>query len=196
MNTLSHTTSRIIKPGLIFGLISLTATFSWAQKIDGLALWDVEKEDITELKYKKNLSVFVFTSTDCPFDQLYEARIQELIERYEANVNFFIVNAHTPRQNKENSKETKAQAQRLNAPYYLDLDQKAKEILGIQKSPEVAIVKLDKGVWNIEYKGAIDDSPQMTNEATISYAQAVLNNLLQNKPAPHSFERAAGCRIR
>ncbi|MCV9385482.1 hypothetical protein [Reichenbachiella ulvae] len=177
-------------------IITFFSFYSQAQTIGDLSLWDVQKEDIVTLNKKHDISVFVFTSTDCPYDQLYETRIQELIDQYQSKVNFFIVNAHTPRQNKENSKDTKAQAKRLDAPYYLDLDHTAKQILGIQKSPEIAIAKLDKGKWDIVYRGAIDDSPQVADDATVNYAQAVLNNLLQNKPAPHSYERAAGCRIR
>lgn len=167
-----------------------------AQKIESLKLWDVEKEDVVALSFKYEVAVFIFTSTDCPFDQLYEDRIEQLIKSYQGKADFFLINAHSPRLDNETSGKIKTQARLLGAPYYVDIDKVAKQMLKVEKSPELAILKKNKGVYEIAYRGAIDDSPQSEEDITKQYAIAVLDNLLANKPAPYSFERAAGCRLR
>ncbi|PIB34447.1 hypothetical protein BFP72_02945 [Reichenbachiella sp. 5M10] len=187
-----------MKKLLFFLSISLIAPALQGQDIDMnfLKLWDVEKEDIVTLPLQQSVSVLIFTSSSCPYDQLYDERIRALHTQYKDRVDFILINAYTPRQGKELASKTKAQAKQFDMPYFIDLNQDAANLFQIEKSPEVAILAKPQGKYTLEYHGAIDDSPQSASNSKHHYVEDVLNNLLQNKPSPHRFVRPAGCRIR
>ncbi|UXP31944.1 redoxin domain-containing protein [Reichenbachiella agarivorans] len=183
---------------ILFILANLSSLFVSAQDVnlDALKLWNVQKEDIVNLPINKGITVILFTSTDCPYDQLYEDRIFALQKKYGGKADFFMINANTPSNTGDNSTKTKAQAKQYNIPYFIDQNLDAVRVFQIEKSPEAVVLTTKNGNTTMVYHGAIDDNPQSENNVRVKYLESVLNNVIQNKTSPYDFKRAAGCRIR
>jgi len=142
------------------------------------------------------VTVVLFTSNECPFDQYYHDRMVSLIQEYSGKVKFMLVNSHLEEEESIGNMRQTAATSGFGAPYFADKDQLAMTALGAKRSPEAFVLKHDKNQFVIAYSGAIDDNPQEQDAVTVRYLKNALDNVLTGKPVGHHTVRGAGCTIR
>lgn len=184
----------------------ISAVFSLsAQKIENIpdfTLKDViSGKNVSFYSYKgKKATVVIFTSNYCPYSKLYEQRIKDLVSEYESrDVGFVMINSNNSALSQDESvskMNMKAKESEFNLPYLADKEVIAKNIFQAEKTPEAFVVTEVKGVLTSVYRGAIDDNPQSPNEVKDNYIKLALNNLIEDKVSPVTFERPTGCRIK
>ena len=80
--------------------------------------------------------------------------------------------------------------------YLKDKEQKLKKLLGAMKSPQVVLLKYDKGGYNTFYNGSIDNNPQVATDVKFHYLKDNINNLLSGKTAVKNSAPVMGCMIK
>ena len=139
--------------------------------------------------------VVLFTGNNCPYDAYYTARIKSLVTAYQGKIQFVLVNSYTEPEEGIDKMKEKYNAWGLSVPYLVDKDQLAMENLGAKKSPEAFLLKNTGGKYTISYGGAIDDNPQVAQDARQNYLKNAIDKLLANQ-TPDASVRAVGCTIR
>lgn len=152
---------------------------------------------LTDYKGQKAV-VLVFTSNYCPYSRLYEARINELVSKYNGQgVAFLMINSNDPQQHKEESEASmKEKAEGWGVPYLSDKQQLAAKKYGASKTPEVFILTPKGGAFTVFYSGAIDDNPQIAEDVSQAYVQQALDGLLSGKTVAVKTKRPVGCMIK
>ncbi len=190
---------------LVILLFYATCIDSQGQKIENIpdfTLKDVISGKATSFySYKGSKAiVVVFTSNYCPYAKLYEQRIIDLANEYKSkNITFLLINSNNSSLSKNETIENmimKAKESQFKIPYFADKQLIAKRIFQAEKTPEAFVVTDVKGVLSVVYRGAIDDNPQSPQEVEDNYIKMALNNLIQNKVSPVTFNRPTGCRIK
>ena len=144
--------------------------------------------------------VIIFTSLYCPFAQLYEARIDKLIDDYqEEDTRFILINPTNPSQHQEDTMENMvrtAQERKLLTPFLVDSQQRTARLLGAKKTPEAIVLSRGEKSFKIVYRGAIDDNPQVAEDVRHPY----LRNFLEARRAGKTYSSrsypATGCMIK
>lgn len=186
----------------VLSVISFQAFGQKVENIPDFTLKDViTGKNISFYSYKKNKAIVViFTSNYCPYSKLYENRINDLVDEYSSQgVGFLLVNSNNSSLSKDESivkMIMKAKESKFTVPYLADKQLTAKRIFQAEKTPEAFVVTEVKGELTAVYRGAIDDNPQSPDEVEENYIKLALNNLLQNKVSPVTFNRPTGCRIK
>lgn len=190
---------------LVLLIYFITCIDSHGQKVENIP--DFTLKDVISGKntsfysYKGSKAIVViFTSNYCPYAKLYVQRILDLANEYSSkNITFMLINSNNSSLSKDETIENmikKAKEDQFNIPYFADKQLVAKRIFQAEKTPEAFVVTDVKGVLSVVYRGAIDDNPQSSQEVEDNYIKMALNNLLQNKVSPVSFNRPTGCRIK
>ncbi len=128
---------------------------SLQQPVNALVWKDIAGNQYSDALFSKNsVTVFVFTSTQCPISNLYTTRIKELEKQYHARgVQFFVVNS--------NQEDTLQMVKKYSAkcsynfPVVKDNGTAIADKLHASRTPE-SIVLDSKGV--VRYRGRIDDN--------------------------------------
>lgn len=97
------------------------------------------------------LTIYIFTTTDCPVSNRYVPEIQRLAAKFAAQAKFVLVYpvpGDSPAKIDQHRKKFG-----LDVPYVRDSDQKLVKMTGVTVTPEVALMK---GAELI-YRGRIDD---------------------------------------
>jgi len=190
---------------LVLLIYCTTCIDSHGQKVENIpdfTLKDViSGKNMSFYSYKRSKAIVViFTSNYCPYAKLYEQRILDLANEYSSkNITFMLINSNNSSLSKDETIENmimKAKESQFNIPYFADKQLVAKRIFQAEKTPEAFVVADVKGALSVVYRGAIDDNPQSPQEVEDNYIKMALNNLLQNKVSPVSFNRPTGCRIK
>jgi len=152
----------------------------------------------------KKIVVIIFTSNNCTYSKLYEDKILTLVNRYtEKGVAFILINpASNPKEKNEGieAMRKKIQTNKYVFPYLADTLQRVAIDFGVERLPDAFILKKMENSFRLVYKGAIDDSPESTDNPQ-SGAKDVLNNylndaivaLLDNKSIKIAQTRTVGC---
>jgi peroxiredoxin len=144
--------------------------------------------------------VLIFTSNYCPYSKLYEDRLITLANQFKSQkVYFLFINSNTAADNIDDSVEEmakRANAKKFPFPYLADKEQKVSQFLSVSRNPEVVVVQPDKGEWIVRYRGAIDNNPQMAEEATEFYLRDVLTALVNRKNLSFTEKKPVGCVLR
>ena len=137
------------------------------------------------------LTVFVFTTTDCPIANRYAPEIQRLADKFGAQAKFVLVYP-VAGDTDQKIREHKAKfAYRLES--IRDRDQKLVKQTGVTVTPEVAVMNGDQ----LLYRGRIDDRyvafgvdrPAPTKRDL----EDALTAVLTGKPVVIKETRAIGC---
>ena len=137
------------------------------------------------------LTVYVFTTTDCPIANRYAPEIQRLASKFAGRFRFVLVYPVPS----DSPVMIRAHVQKFG--YSLetqrDLDQKLVKLAGVTVTPEVAVMDGTR----VLYRGRIDDRyvelgkdrPQPTQRDL----EAALDALVAGKPVTTRETRAVGC---
>ena len=144
--------------------------------------------------------VVIFTSLYCPYAQLYEDRIDDLINDFQSeDIRFILINANSPKSSPKESRENMvrvAQNKQLEVPFLADPTQRVARLFGAEKSPEVFVLSRQKKSFKIVYQGAIDDNPQVPRDVHHHYLRDFLKVSGAGKTYSLRTTPATGCMIK
>lgn len=160
---------------------------------------DNSQFSLTDLNSAKAV-VIVFTSPSCPYSKLYEERLMALHKEFsEKNVKFIFINPNNPDASPEdNTGEMvkRAKEKSYNFPYLIDSKQQIANLFGATKTPEVFVLKNINGSFVLQYRGAIDDNPQVAKDVSNFYLKEALTCVSNNTTIKMPEKRASGCMIK
>jgi hypothetical protein len=196
-----------LSPKLLLGIIAFLIWMPWSpanaadtrppvgSKVSDLTFRDIRGLDrnLSELGQHKAY-VFVFTTTACPLVQRSLPKLVELNERLgPQGVQFVAVNVGAD----DTIREMAEQALDFGAdfPFVKDVDLSCATVLGVTKTPEVAILNHE---YQLVYRGRIDDQLRLGGsrpEATRNDLEEALQQLLSEQPVTVSETPVDGCEI-
>ena len=182
---------------LFLGVI-LVLTFSYlhAQEVMNFTLPNARDGKEVSLSdfASSRLSVVVFTSHECPFDNYYKDRIKEMIRVFSGKVQFILINSNLEEQ--ESADQMAIHYTDLTAPYLADKKQTAMTNFGAKKTPEAYVINSSGGKFNVLYHGAIDDNPQAAQDVRQFFLKDAIDKVLSGQKVDTPLQRATGCTIR
>ncbi len=134
---------------LIFLVVLLSSTAGFSQGsgfIDDFTLPNVVTGQEFSLREYEEAStvVVIFTSLYCPYAQLYEDRIDQLIRDFQSDdLRFILINPNNPKSSSKDSMENMvrtAQEDPPAAPFLADHNQRVARMFGAEKTPEVFVL--------------------------------------------------------
>ncbi len=136
--------------------------------------------------------VVLFMSTECPVAKSYEARLKQMVGKFEKpGVVFVAFNSNRGEDLPAMKKYAKANK---SAYHYLrDESQKIAKSFGALRTPEVFLLGKDR---KIAYMGGIDDDYRMSGKAKNKYLETAITEVLAGKKLTKTTTRAVGCTIR
>jgi thiol-disulfide isomerase/thioredoxin len=182
----------------VIGMMWLMSYSGFGQTVQDFTLVNIVDGKNVSLNGFTNCQgiAIIFTSNECPYDQQYRQRINELNDKYKGTIQFLLINSHTePRENAK-AMAQKYQGWGLTIPYLVDKDQIAMDCMGAKKSPEAFLLKKNGSNYTIAYQGSIDDNPLVTADVGKAYLSLAIEQMLANKKIEITENRAAGCTIR
>lgn len=184
-----------------FVLCFLLTGLSFGQRVEDFALTDVLSGRTFSLSDHGDSKavVLVFTSLNCPFSKLYEERIVQLHTDFgNEDMVIAMVNPHLGMEEGENVAEAKSRSAEkgIRFPILNDNTQAVSRQFGVTKLPEVVVLAPSPTGWSIAYRGAIDNNPQVAENANMKYLENALA-AIQNRrnPSPTST-RPVGCNLK
>jgi hypothetical protein len=139
------------------------------------------------------LTVYVFTTTDCPISNRYAPEIQRLAAKYGPKVSFTLVYP-APSDSLAKIREHKKQFG-YSLPSMRDSQQVMVRQTGVTVTPEVAVMRGDE----LLYRGRIDDRyvefGRDRVQPTTRDLEDALAAVVAAKPVTHKQTRAIGCII-
>jgi peroxiredoxin len=176
-----------------YQLGSEVSNFTLPNTIDGK---NVSLQDYSSTKGL----VVIFTCNHCPFSKMYEQRIIDLHQNW--NAKGFPVLAissndavSVPDDSPQNMKNLALQ-RKYPFPYLYDESQSIAKLFGAQRTPHVFILKNKEKKFVLEYIGAIDDNAQDAKAVKEKFVEKALEELSQNKEVSTKSVKAIGCTIK
>lgn len=174
---------------------------AFGQRVEDFALTDVLSGRTFSLSDHGDSKavVLVFTSLNCPFSKLYEERVVQLHTDFgNEDMVIAMVNPHLGLEEGENVAEAKSRSAEkgIRFPILNDNTQAVSRQFGVTKLPEVVVLTPSPTGWSIAYRGAIDNNPQVAENANMKYLENALA-AIQNRrnPSPTST-RPVGCNLK
>lgn len=186
-----------------FVLLSLAKSYGQSSGfVEDFTLPNVVTSQQFSLKEYDDVStvVVIFTSLYCPYAQLYESRIDQLIRNFQGeDIRFILVNPTNPNKNQKDSMENMvrvAQNKQLSVPFLVDSQQRVARMLGASKTPEAIVLARQDKSFKIVYRGAIDDNPQVIDDVRHHYLRDFLKVAEAGKTYSLRSIPATGCMIK
>ena len=143
------------------------------------------------LSQSNELTVYVFTTTDCPISNRYAPEIQRIAARFGSKARFVLVypvRSDTPEMIQAHKKRFAYSIESVR-----DVDQKLVKLTGVSVTPEVAVMKGSQ----LLYRGRIDDryvdfgkDRQVASQHDLEVA---LESATTGKPIAIKHTQAVGC---
>ena len=137
------------------------------------------------------LTVFFFTTSDCPISNRYAPEIQRLAAAYGDNAKFVLV--YPVASDTEDVITAHRKKFGYSLEYVRDNDQKLVKRIGVTVTPEVAVMKDD----TVLYRGRIDDRyvelGRERPKPTTHDLEDALKAAIAGKPVARRQTQAVGC---
>lgn len=143
----------------------------------------------------------IFTSHRCPYAKLYENRVSKLIDQYKGqNVRFILINSTNHQKNAPDLKDYVsriADEDPLSVPYLNDSKQEVADLFGARKTPEAFLLrKSSNNTFEIVYRGAIDDNPQVASDVNHPFLKDAIDATLRGSLPLQASHYPTGCMIK
>ena len=142
-------------------------------------------------------TLVVFTCNHCPFAKMWESRIVELGNTYQAKgIGVIAVNANDPKVAPDDgyeSMQARAKEKGFGFPYVVDGTSGVAKAFGAAKTPEAFL--FDKE-GKLVYHGAVDDNGQEPDKVAKPYLKDALDAVSGGKAVPVSETKSIGCSIK
>lgn len=167
-------------------------------KADDFSLKNVDGKMVSLADYKDVKGyIVIFTCNHCPYAQLYEQRIIDLHNKYNASgFPVIAINPNSPLIVAEDSyEEMQKRSRQKHYPfaYLFDEEQTVYPKFGATRTPHVFV--LDTSLV-VRYIGAIDDNPELPSHAKNRWVESAVDALLRGAKPPTELTRAIGCTIK
>lgn len=144
--------------------------------------------------------IVIFTCNTCPYAKLYEQRIIDLDKKYKAKgFPIIAINPNDVSKQPGDSMEEMIKRSKEKGypfPYLRDDAQDVTAAYGATKTPHVYVLNKENGKYQVEYIGAIDDSPSEEADVSERYVEDAVEALLAGKKPTVKGKRAIGCTIK
>ncbi len=136
-------------------------------------------------------TVFLFWSTQCPWVDRYETRVQSLVSEYqEEGIRFVLVNSNADES--LDAIRRQAEEEGEDATYVRDPKSEFARALGATRTPHAFVFDSNQ---TLVYVGAIDDSPGSEGRAQETYVRSALEAMKAGADLSTNQQKAFGCRI-
>ncbi len=186
---------------LLSAILIFLSNLSIAQVVEDFRLKDAISGNEFALSEKVNAKgiVLIFTNLTCPFSKLYEDRLADLHSRFSGDgFVFALINPNTASDEDESQAAIQnwAKATNFPFPFLMDVSRQVASSFKITKLPEVVVITPSQTGSSIVYRGAIDNNPQMPENANIRYLESALTAIQNRKNPSPASSRAVGCNLR
>ena len=154
-------------------------SFSVKSQIPKFSIPVSEDSVITNTNLKYNNVVFILLKKNCPYTQIYNDRIKNLIQSYQKILFINLGDQQFP-----SSK---------NLIQYHDNRKHVQYALKAKKNPSVYFYHKSYGEFQLNYWGAIDDNPQLAEDVRHDYLKEAIESTLTGKSYYFKESRAVGC---
>jgi len=140
----------------------------------------------------RNGTVFIFWSTQCPWVERYEDRVQALVAEYEGQgIRFILVNANAD----ETISAIRAQGKEWGetVTYVRDPEATFARALGATRTPHAYVFGPTR---TLIYVGAMDDSPSAPGRMEEPYVRRAVQALVEGRTVERARQKAFGCALR
>jgi peroxiredoxin len=181
-------------------LILFISLESTAQAIEDYSLLDAVTGRVVSVDSKSGTKglVIIFHSLNCPFADMYQARIKALRATFQnQGINFILINPDS-----DSSPAVQETVRRfidqsgINTSYLMDEEQELVKLFQISKIPEAIILAPGANGLEVKYKGAIDNNPQAATSVSERFLERAINQVLRGEVPTPARVRATGCNIR
>jgi len=181
-------------------LILFISLESTAQAIEDYSLLDAVTGRVVSVDSKSGTKglVIIFHSLNCPFADMYQARIKALRATFQnQGINFILINPDS-----DSSPAVQETVRRfidqsgINTSYLMDEEQELVKLFQISKIPEAIILAPGANGLKVKYKGAIDNNPQAATSVSERFLERAINQVLRGEVPTPARVRATGCNIR
>ncbi len=186
---------------MIMTISTLGQSYEIGDKVADFTLKNIDNKMVSLSDFSKEKGVvIIFTCNHCPYSVAYEDRIIALDNKFKAlGYPVVAINPNDPTAYPEDSFDNmkiRAKEKGFGFPYLIDTDQSIFPKFGATKTPHVFVLKNTRGVFTVEYIGAIDNSAKDDSKVSKTYLADAVNDLLSgNKPTVNST-KAIGCGIK
>ena len=143
----------------------------------------------------KEVLVVAFTCNSCPYAVDYEARLNQLAEKYagkDSQVGVIAVNVNLIPADSLEKMKARAEKQGFAFPYLFDKSQKIGQAFGATRTPEFFVLNKDR---KVVYMGAMDDATD-ASKVKQHYVEQAIQAALQGKQPEMTETIAIGCNVR
>ncbi len=184
----------------LFTLLSMhfstPSEYKVGDQIENFTLLNVQDRRMTSLyDYSSQKTiVIIFNSLDCPYSKIYEDRLLELNNAYtEQDVQFLFIHSH---QDKQEALSKRVKDKGYLSPLLIDPNNRIAKKFNASRTPEAYVLKNLRGSLILQYKGAIDDSPQDVKGVSSFYLKDAIDAMLSDKAPRLREKRPVGCIIK
>lgn len=144
--------------------------------------------------------ILVFTCNHCPYAQMYEQRIMELAETFNAKgYPVIAINPNDPTSYPDDSPENmvaRAKEMKYPFPYLFDETQEIAKAYGATRTPETRVIERTEDGLVLRYRGAIDDNYKEADAVEEAYTAQAVEALLNGNAVKTTSAKAVGCSIK
>lgn len=183
-------------------LLFLATVIGYGQSIAGFELQDEVGGSIYNLENSrgKKAIVIIFFSNQCAYSRHYVKRIKSLDQKFNRQgVEVVLINSnadtYAPGESPNKMRQFSAE-NGLSLPYLSDKDKSVKTLFGAKRTPEVFVLQPINNQFNIVYRGAIDDNPQVESDINHHYLDDAVVSLLSGNSIELKSTRPVGCLIK
>ncbi len=198
----------------VFALVMLASVFFYQAKAQddqaligkeapAFKLKNIDGSMVSLDNYRRSEGVIVvFTCNHCPYSKLYEDRINELNENYEAKgFPVIAINPNDPVAYPEDSWENmkvRAEEKAFSFPYLFDETQEIAAAYGATRTPHTYVLKFDEEeeTFTVVYVGAIDDNPKESDQVEDKFIEAAIKEIKAGNAVSNNYTKAIGCSIK
>ncbi len=136
--------------------------------------------------------VLIFWQTSCPCVKRYQARINDLFERYSPQGIAF---AHVSSNQNETFEDAQAvyDSRGISIPLMRDENSNIARILGVKTTPTAVLIN-SKG--DVEFLGWIDNEHDVNEKGRQAYLENALSEMITEQPITQRTSPMFGCPIR
>lgn len=146
--------------------------------------------------FTKELLVVFFTCNHCPYAKAYEARIKDLSDEFEDEVNVVGINSNDAENYPEDSFESmkqRAGQEDFNFTYLRDETQEVAAAYGGECTPHFFLFDEER---QLVYQGGFDDNWKEPSEVTDEYLKNAILEILDGEEVSKPLTNATGCSIK
>ena len=185
--------------GVCIGLVLALQPLMAQKTISNFTLDNSDQEKKVNLSdFKDNKAVVVvFTSSHCAWATKYEERLKKLHESFkDKNVSFIAINSNDATMSQRDAVARMREITPYPFPYLKDSDQKVAKQLGATKNPEAIVLIPRQGVFQVAYRGKIDDNPLDEKLVKHDYLSDAIVSVIEGKKPEIASTTISGCNIK